>query len=106
MQLGFSSNVTLDTVTLTNFVKDFNFCGRLCFDSLVAKPLSDLYDYLKVFFSKPLLVGKVRQPDTHILPTLLSSYSVQKGLSETGLRSYITLLVVEILLFKVDPSFL
>ncbi len=43
VQLGFSSNVTSDTVTLTNFVKTFNFCGRLYFDSLVAKPLSDLY---------------------------------------------------------------
>jgi hypothetical protein len=43
MQLGFSSNVTLDTVTLTNFIKNFNFCGRLYFNSLVAKPLSDLY---------------------------------------------------------------
>ncbi len=29
MQLGFSSNVTLDMVALTNFVKLFNFCGRL-----------------------------------------------------------------------------
>ena len=43
MQLGFSSNVTSDKVTLTNFVKNFNFCGGLYFDSLVAKPLSDLY---------------------------------------------------------------
>ncbi len=42
MQLGFSSNITLDTVTLTNFVKNFNFCGGLYFDSQVAKPLSDL----------------------------------------------------------------
>ncbi len=44
MQLGFSSNVTSDTVTLTNFIKDFNICVRLYFNSLVAKPLSDLYD--------------------------------------------------------------
>ncbi len=44
VQLGFSSNVTSDTVALTNFFKNFNFCGRLCFDSLVAKPLSNLYD--------------------------------------------------------------
>ncbi len=29
VQLGFSSNVTSDTVTLTNFVKNLNFCGRL-----------------------------------------------------------------------------
>jgi hypothetical protein len=29
VQLGFSSNVTLDTVALTNFVRLFNFCGRL-----------------------------------------------------------------------------
>jgi hypothetical protein len=43
VQLGFSSNITSDKVTLTNFVKNFNFCGRLYFDSLVAKPLSDLY---------------------------------------------------------------
>jgi len=43
MQLGFSSNVTSETVTSTNFVKNFNFCGRLYFDSLVAKPLSNLY---------------------------------------------------------------
>ncbi len=43
MQLGFSSNVILDRVTLTNFIKNFNFCGGLYFDSLVAKPLSDLY---------------------------------------------------------------
>ncbi len=43
VQLGFSSNVTSDMVALTNFIKNFNFCGRLYFDSLVAKPLSDLY---------------------------------------------------------------
>ncbi len=43
MQLGFSSNATSDTVALTNFVKNFNFCGRLYFNSLAAKPLSDLY---------------------------------------------------------------
>ncbi len=43
MQLGFSSNNTSDMVALTNFVKNFNFCGRLYFNSLVAKPLSDLY---------------------------------------------------------------
>jgi hypothetical protein len=42
-QWVFSSNVTLDMVTLTNFVKDFNFCGGLYFDSLVAKPLIELY---------------------------------------------------------------
>jgi hypothetical protein len=39
MQWGFSSNVTLDTVTLTNFVKNFDLCGGLYFDSLVAKPV-------------------------------------------------------------------
>ncbi len=44
VQLGFSSNVISDMVDLTNFLKNFNFCGRLCFDSLVAKPLSELYD--------------------------------------------------------------
>ncbi len=45
VQLGFSSNVTSDMVTLTNFIKNFNFCGRLYCDSLVAKPLSNLnYD--------------------------------------------------------------
>jgi hypothetical protein len=44
VQLGFSSNITLDTVTLTNFIKNFNFCGGLYFDSLVAKPLSNLYN--------------------------------------------------------------
>jgi hypothetical protein len=33
---SFSSNVTSDMVTLTNFVTDFNFCGGLYFDSLVA----------------------------------------------------------------------
>jgi hypothetical protein len=43
MQLGFSSNVTSDMVTLTNFVKNFNFCDGLYFDSLLAKALSDLY---------------------------------------------------------------
>ncbi len=43
MQLDFSSNATSDTVALINFVKNFNFCGRLYFDSLVAKPLSNLY---------------------------------------------------------------
>ncbi len=43
MQLGFSSNVTSDTVTLTNFIKSFNFCGGLYFDSLVAKSLSNHY---------------------------------------------------------------
>jgi hypothetical protein len=43
MQVDFSSNVTSEMVTLTNFVKIFNFCGRLYFDSLVAKPLSNLY---------------------------------------------------------------
>jgi hypothetical protein len=42
MHLGFSSNVTLDMVALTNFVKLFNFCGRLYPYSLVAKPLSNL----------------------------------------------------------------
>jgi hypothetical protein len=30
-------------VTLTDFIKNFNFCAKLYFDSLVAKPLSDLY---------------------------------------------------------------
>jgi hypothetical protein len=29
MQLGFSFNVTSDTVALTNFVNLFNFCGGL-----------------------------------------------------------------------------
>ncbi len=43
MQMAFSSNVTSDMVTLTNFVKNFNFCGGLHANSLVAKPLSDLY---------------------------------------------------------------
>ncbi len=42
VQLGFSSNITSDMVALTNFIKSFNFCGRLYFDSLVAKPQSDL----------------------------------------------------------------
>jgi hypothetical protein len=37
VQLGFSSNVALDTVALTNFIKNFNFCGELYFNSLVAK---------------------------------------------------------------------
>jgi len=45
--LGFSSNVTSDTVTLTNFVKNSNFCGRLCCDSLVAKP-SDNFSVLSL----------------------------------------------------------
>ncbi len=40
VQLGFSSNITSDKVALTNFVKSFNFCGRLFFDSLVAQPFS------------------------------------------------------------------
>jgi hypothetical protein len=43
VQLGFSSNVTSGTVALTNFIKNFNFCGGLYFNSLVAKPLSNLY---------------------------------------------------------------
>ena len=43
MQLAFSSSVTSDMVTLTNFVKNFNFCGGLHSNSLVAKPLSNLY---------------------------------------------------------------
>ncbi len=43
MQLGFSSDVNSDTVALTNLVKNFNFCGGLYFNRLVAKPLSDLY---------------------------------------------------------------
>ncbi len=47
MQLGFSSNIILDMVTLTNFVKSFNFCGRLCCDSLVAKP-SDNFSVLSL----------------------------------------------------------
>ncbi len=41
--MGFSSNITSDMVTLTNFVKNFNFCGELYYDGLVAKPLSNLY---------------------------------------------------------------
>ncbi len=36
VQLGFPSNITLDILTLPNFFK--NHCGRLYFDSLVAKP--------------------------------------------------------------------
>ncbi len=36
MQLGLSSNVTSDTVVLTNFIKSFNFGGGLYSDSLVA----------------------------------------------------------------------
>ncbi len=44
VQLGISSNVTSDPVALTNFTKNFNFCGRLYFNSLVAKPLSNLCD--------------------------------------------------------------
>ncbi len=43
VQLGFSSNITSDTKTLTNFIKNFNFCGRQYFNSLVAKPLSNLF---------------------------------------------------------------
>ncbi len=31
VQLGFSSNVTLDTVILTNFIKGVSFCGGLYF---------------------------------------------------------------------------
>jgi hypothetical protein len=42
VQLGFSSNITFDMVTLTNFVKNFNLGGRLYFNSLVAKPLNVL----------------------------------------------------------------
>ncbi len=68
VQLGFSSIVTLDTVALTNFVKNFNFCGGLHYDSLVAKPLSDLYydsssnfqsnDWQKVQYNTDLLKWK------------------------------------------------
>ncbi len=64
MQLGFS-NITSGMVALTNFINDFNFCGRLYFDSLVAKPLSDLYydsssnfqsnDWQKVKYNTDLL---------------------------------------------------
>ena len=66
MQLGFSSNIASDKVALTNFIKNFNFCGGTYFDSLVAKPLSDLYgdsssnfqqsnDWQKVQFNPDLL---------------------------------------------------
>ncbi len=34
VQLGFSSNIASDMVALTNFIKNFNFCGVLYFDSL------------------------------------------------------------------------
>jgi hypothetical protein len=39
----FLLNLTSDMVTLTNFIKNLNFCGGLYFDSLVAKPLSGMY---------------------------------------------------------------
>jgi hypothetical protein len=65
MQLGFSSNLTSNMVTLTNFIKNFNFCGGLYFHSLVAKPLSNLYfdsrsnfqsnDWQKVQYNTDLL---------------------------------------------------
>ena len=68
MQFGFSFNVTSDKVTLTNFVKNFNSCGGLYFDSLVAKPLSNLYsnsssnfqsnDWQKVQYNTDLLKQK------------------------------------------------
>jgi len=68
MQLGFSSNITSDMVILTNFVKNFNFCGRVFFDLLVAKPMSDLYsdssynfqsnDWQKVQYNTDLLNQK------------------------------------------------
>ncbi len=68
MQLGFSSNITSDTVTLIKFVKNFNLCGGLYFDSLVAKPLSHLYydsssnfqsnDWQKVQYNTDLLSQK------------------------------------------------
>jgi len=68
VQLGFSSNITSDMVILTNFIKNFNFCGRVFFDILVAKPLSDLYsdsssnfqsnDWQKVQFNTDLLNQK------------------------------------------------
>jgi hypothetical protein len=43
VQFGFSSYVTSDRVILNNFIKNFNFCGTLYFNSLVAKSLGDLY---------------------------------------------------------------
>jgi hypothetical protein len=68
VQLCFSSNVTLDLVTLTNFIKNSNFCGRLYFDSLVGKRLSDLYynsssnfqsnNWQKVQYDTDLLIWK------------------------------------------------
>ncbi len=39
-------------VTLTNFIKNFNFCRGLYFDSLVAKPLSDLYYHSRSNFQQ------------------------------------------------------
>ncbi len=36
VQLGFTSNVASDMIAMTNFVKNFNFSGRLYFDNLVA----------------------------------------------------------------------
>jgi hypothetical protein len=44
MLLGFSSNGPLRG----------NFCGALCFNSLVAKPLSDLYDNSSSNFQKSI----------------------------------------------------
>ncbi len=43
MQLGFSFNVTSDTVALTNFVKLLTSVIDCTPHGLVAKPLSDLY---------------------------------------------------------------
>jgi len=55
-------------ITLTNFIKKFNICGRLYFDSLVVKQLSNLYcdsssnfqsnDWQKVQYNTDLLKQK------------------------------------------------
>ncbi len=50
VQLGFYSNVASDAVALTNFIKICNFYGGLCFDSLMAKPLTDLYNNISSNF--------------------------------------------------------
>ena len=77
MQLGFSSNVASDMVALTNFVKNFNFCGGLYFDSLLAKPLSDLYNNSSSNFQQSNDWQKV-QFNTDLVSILQQSL-IQKG---------------------------
>ncbi len=99
MQLGFSSNVASDTVTLTNLIKNFNFWGRLYSDSLVAKPLSNLYydshsnfqqsnDWQKVQYKTDLLIlrhGYLYRAKLHWLKWKINyKVIIKKGVFNNG----------------------